>query len=176
MTYPEHSEGEHLQDEQQSPGDSADDLTEPEERVVHWVHHSTFVGILEPPLLLPVLVDLAPPAQSDQQPASDVLDDPEIERAEDNDDDEGDDVGDEATHEEVEEQSCCLEAEGGDAGHGVRCLLEVELVVVGGDHLVRGFRTRLSCYLRRSNGWIRIGGPVERYSEVELVRELGHDL
>lgn len=79
MKYPEDSKSEHFEDEQQSPGYSAYHLAEPKERIVHWVHHSALIRVLEPPLLLAVLVDFAPPTQAYQQPASDVLDYPEIE-------------------------------------------------------------------------------------------------
>lgn len=72
-------------------------MTAPKECVIDRIDHTTLAWVLKTPLLLPVLVDLAPPSQSHEEPSGDILDNPEIERAEDNDNDEGGDVRDDAS-------------------------------------------------------------------------------
>lgn len=72
-------------------------MTAPKESVIDRIDHTTFAWVLETPLLLAFFVNLAPPSQSHEEPSRDILDNPEIERAEDDDDDEGDDVRDDAS-------------------------------------------------------------------------------
>lgn len=151
--YPENAQGQHLQHEEDPPNQGAHNLAAPEESVVDRVYHTSFAWVFKPPLFFPALIDLTPPSQSDQESACDVLDHPEVEGAEDDDDDEGGDVGDEVANQQVEHYGCRLEAKSSNTGHWMPGLLQIEAIVVGSSlRLIRLLERWLYWLWRRRDG------------------------
>jgi hypothetical protein len=128
-------------------------------------------------LLLTVLIDLAPPTQTYQQPPGDVLDHPEIQRAQDNHEDEGDDVRNETANDQVEEDSDCLEGESSHTGHGVTRTLEIEVALALGFALDVGLVWLGLEVTRRVVGFRRFAGvAVKANPEIQILLEFGHTL
>ena len=73
----------------------------PEEGFVDGVGLELTIIALESPNFLSTLVEVIPPSQTNQQPASHILDRPKIEGAEQDDDDEGVDIGEEVAEDEI---------------------------------------------------------------------------
>jgi hypothetical protein len=83
------------------------------------------------PDFLTILSEIAPPSQAYQQPASNILDDPEVNTGQHSDDDKHKDLREDKAEKKVPNNCECLEDKGANARDGVSGHVEIVAVVCG---------------------------------------------
>ena len=124
--YPKDAEAKHVKHEYKTPANCAGYLACPEESFIDNVGLDWYIRILEAPAFLTIFIHFAPPSQSNQQSTCDILDRPEIKSTQDDDKDEGEDARiNDFPNDQIKEEGCCFEDEGGDTGTRMCSLFEI---------------------------------------------------